>query len=156
MRLRATIAYDGTDFRGWAPQPDVRTVGGVVAEALGVESLVVAGRTDAGVHAAANVVSFDAERELPAKAVNTNLPSDVAVLEMSAAPDGFDARADARGRSYVYRINNGQAVDPWGHGLIFRVNETIKGTPKGKKPFELYSVGPDGQDDGGKDDDILP
>jgi tRNA pseudouridine38-40 synthase len=49
---------------------------------------------------------------LPAKAVNTNLPKDVAVLEMSAAADGFDARADARGRSYVYRINNGQAVDP--------------------------------------------
>ena len=115
MRLRATIAYDGTDFRGWAPQPDVRTVGGVLAGALGVESLVVAGRTDAGVHAAANVVSFDAERVLPAKAVNTNLPSDVAVLEMSAAPDGFDARADARGRSYVYRINNGQAVDPLGY-----------------------------------------
>jgi tRNA pseudouridine38-40 synthase len=112
MRLRATITYDGTDFRGWAPQPDVRTVGGVLAEALGVESLVVAGRTDAGVHAAANVVSFDAERMLPAKAVNTNLPKDVAVLEMSAAADGFDARADARGRSYVYRINNGQAVDP--------------------------------------------
>ena len=112
MRLRATIAYDGTDFRGWAPQPGVRTVGAVLADALGVESVVVAGRTDAGVHAAANVVSFDAERELPAKAVNANLPDDAAVLELSPAGDGFDARADARGRSYVYRINNGQAVDP--------------------------------------------
>jgi tRNA pseudouridine38-40 synthase len=112
VRLRATIAYDGTDFRGWAPQPDVRTVGAVLAEALGVESVVVAGRTDAGVHAAANVVSFDADRELPAKAVNTSLPSDVAVLQLAPAADGFDARADARGRSYVYRINNGQAIDP--------------------------------------------
>lgn len=112
MRLRATIAYDGTDFRGWAPQPGVRTVGAVLAEALGVGSVVVAGRTDAGVHAAANVVSFEAERELPAKAVNSSLPDDVAVLELSQAAGDFDARADARGRSYVYRINNGQAVDP--------------------------------------------
>jgi tRNA pseudouridine38-40 synthase len=112
VRLRATIAYDGTEFRGWAPQPDVRTVGAVVAEALGVESVVVAGRTDAGVHAAGNVVSFDAERELPAKAVNSHLPNDVAVLELSQAAGDFDARADARGRSYVYRINNGQAIDP--------------------------------------------
>jgi tRNA pseudouridine38-40 synthase len=112
VRLRATVAYDGTDFRGWAPQPGVRTVGAVLAEALGVGSVVVAGRTDAGVHAAANVVSFDAERELPAKAVNSSLPDDVAVLELSQPAGDFDARADARGRSYVYRINNGQAVDP--------------------------------------------
>jgi tRNA pseudouridine38-40 synthase len=112
VRLRATVAYDGTEFRGWAPQPGLRTVGGVLAEAFGVESLVVAGRTDAGVHAAANVVSFDLERALPTRAVNTNLPRDVAVLEMRAADEGFDARADACGRSYVYRINNGQAIDP--------------------------------------------
>jgi tRNA pseudouridine38-40 synthase len=112
MRLRATIAYDGTDFRGWAPQPGMRTVGGVLAEALGGAGLVVAGRTDAGVHATANVISFDADRELPAPAVNTKLPNDVAVIEMGRAGDGFDARADARGRSYVYRINNGRAIDP--------------------------------------------
>jgi tRNA pseudouridine38-40 synthase len=112
MRLRATVAYDGTDFRGWAPQPGLRTVGGVLAEALGIDSLVVAGRTDAGVHAAANVVSFDLEHALPVRAVNTNLPNDVALLEMRPADEGFDARADACGRSYVYRVNNGQAVDP--------------------------------------------
>jgi tRNA pseudouridine38-40 synthase len=112
VRLRATVAYDGTEFRGWAPQPGLRTVGGVLAEALGVDSLVVAGRTDAGVHAAANVVSFDLERPLPTRAVNTNLPGDLAVLEMRPADEGFDARADACGRSYAYRVNNGQAIDP--------------------------------------------
>jgi tRNA pseudouridine38-40 synthase len=112
VRLRATVTYDGTDFRGWAPQPGLRTVGGVLADALGVDSLVVAGRTDAGVHAAANVVSFDLERALPVRAVNTSLPSDVAVRELRPADDEFDARADACGRSYVYRINNGQAIDP--------------------------------------------
>ncbi len=112
MRLRATIAYDGTEFRGWAPQPGLRTVGGVLAAALGVDALVVAGRTDAGVHAVANVISFDLQRELPARAINANLPNDVAMLEMAPAADCFDARADARSRSYVYRINNGPAVDP--------------------------------------------
>ena len=112
MHLRATIAYDGTEFRGWAPQPGQRTVGGVLGEVLGGRSLVVAGRTDAGVHATANVISFDVDRELPARAVNTNLPNDLAVVEMGPAGDGFDARADARGRSYVYRVNNGLAVDP--------------------------------------------
>ncbi len=112
MHLRATIAYDGTEFRGWAPQPGLRTVGGVLGDVLGARSLVVAGRTDAGVHATANVISFDVDRELPARAVNTNLPNDLAVVKMGPAGDGFDARADARGRSYVYRVNNGLAVDP--------------------------------------------
>ncbi len=112
MHLRATIAYDGTEFRGWAPQPGLRTVGGVLGDVLGARSLVVAGRTDAGVHATANVISFDVDRELPARAVNTNLPNDLAVVEMGPAGEGFDARADARGRSYVYRVNNGLAVDP--------------------------------------------
>jgi tRNA pseudouridine38-40 synthase len=112
VHLRATIAYDGSEFRGWAPQPGLRTVGGVLGDALGARSLVVAGRTDAGVHATGNVISFDVDRELPARAVNTSLPNDVAVTEMGPAGDGFDARADARGRRYVYRVNNGPAVDP--------------------------------------------
>jgi tRNA pseudouridine38-40 synthase len=111
-RLRATLAYEGTDFRGWAPQPGLRTVAGVLSEALGGASLVVAGRTDAGVHAAANVASFDFEREPSAGAVNSKLPKDVAVLDVHAVADGFDARADARSRSYVYRINNGAVADP--------------------------------------------
>jgi tRNA pseudouridine38-40 synthase len=111
-RMRATVSYDGTDFHGWAPQPALRTVSGVLSEALGSASLVVAGRTDRGVHAQGNVVSFDLERELPARAVNAKLPPDVAVLDLSAAADGFDARGDARARSYVYRVNNGPVADP--------------------------------------------
>lgn len=111
-RLRATVAYDGTDFRGWAPQPGLRTVGGVLSQALGGVPLVVAGRTDAGVHAAGNVVSFDLDHELPARAVNAHLPDDVRVLNLHAVPDAFDARADARSRSYVYRVNNGSVADP--------------------------------------------
>ena len=94
MRLKLTLAYDGTGFHGWARQPGRRTVEGEVAQALGavyasVSGLVVAGRTDAGVHALANVVSVDVEGGPPADravpAVDSVLPADVAVCDAEAA-----------------------------------------------------------------------
>jgi len=112
VRLRATIAYDGTSFHGWAPQPGLRTVGGVLSDALDGAPLTVAGRTDAGVHAHANVVSFDADRLIGAGELNARLPDDLAVLETAEAP-GFDARADATARSYVYRISTAAVADPF-------------------------------------------
>ena len=111
---RLTVAYDGTDFHGWAPQPGLRTVAGELARALELEprELTVAGRTDTGVHARANVVSLAAGRLLPAVALNDRLPADVAVLATASAADSFDARRDARARSYVYRLNTGPSRDP--------------------------------------------
>jgi tRNA pseudouridine38-40 synthase len=111
---RLTVAYDGTDFHGWAPQPGLRTVAGELARAVDVEprELTVAGRTDTGVHARANVVSLAAGRLLPAVALNDRLPADVAVLATASAADSFDARRDARARSYVYRLNTGPSRDP--------------------------------------------
>lgn len=112
--IRLTVAYDGTDFHGWAAQPGLRTVSGVLAATMGVEpsALTVAGRTDAGVHARANVVSLDARRGLPAAALNDRLPVDLAVLEAAPAAPAFDARADAVSRSYEYMIDTGPAPDP--------------------------------------------
>ena len=113
MRLKLTVAYDGTAFRGWARQPAARTVEGELQRALeelygSVEGLAVAGRTDAGVHALANVVSVDVEGGPPperaAEALNGSLPEDVAVAAVEQAADGFHARFDARSRSYRYRI----------------------------------------------------
>ena len=113
MRLKLTVAYDGTGFRGWARQPGERTVEGELRSALerlygSVEGLAVAGRTDAGVHAQANVVSVDVEGGVPperaAEALNAELPDDIAVLGSEQAPDGFHARFDARARSYRYRV----------------------------------------------------
>jgi tRNA pseudouridine38-40 synthase len=75
-------------------------------------ALTVAGRTDAGVHARANVVSLDAERILPAPALNDRLPIDLAVVDVGEATPAFDARADAVARSYEYLIDNGPAPDP--------------------------------------------
>jgi len=113
VRLKLTVEYDGTGFRGWARQPEARTVEGELRRALdslygSVAGLVVAGRTDTGVHALANVVSVDVEGGPPAdraaEALNTALPADVAVLRSDEAPDTFDARFDALARSYRYRV----------------------------------------------------
>ena len=113
MRLKLTVEYDGTGFRGWARQPQERTVEGEVRRALGelygsVAALAVAGRTDTGVHALANVVSVDVEGGPPAdraaEALNSVLPDDVAVVRSEQAADEFHARFDARARSYRYRV----------------------------------------------------
>jgi tRNA pseudouridine38-40 synthase len=113
VRLKLTFAYDGAGFRGWAAQPGLRTVEGVVREALATtfgsfDGLAVAGRTDTGVHALANVCSVDVAGGPPvdraAEALNTVLPEDVAAVAADAAPDDFHARFSARARSYRYRI----------------------------------------------------
>jgi tRNA pseudouridine38-40 synthase len=111
--LKLTIAYDGTGFRGWARQPGEPTVEGVISRALGAVyshhgQLAIAGRTDAGVHALANVVSVEVEGGPPVEAaleaINAHLPREVAVMRAEAAPEGFHARHSARSRSYRYRI----------------------------------------------------
>ncbi|HET7857424.1 MAG TPA: tRNA pseudouridine(38-40) synthase TruA [Gaiellaceae bacterium] len=113
MRLRLTLEYDGTRFRGWAAQPNLRTVEGVVRDALGwtydsSENLAVAGRTDTGVHARGQVASVDVEGGPPVEratvALNTALPDDVSVLASEDAPPDFHARHSATARTYRYRI----------------------------------------------------
>jgi tRNA pseudouridine38-40 synthase len=112
VRLKLTLEYDGTDFHGWALQPGMRTVEGVVRDALGVfpsfAGLAVAGRTDTGVHALGNVVSVDVEGGPPAPraadALNAALPDDVAVAAAVEVGPDFNARHSARSRTYRYRI----------------------------------------------------
>lgn len=112
MRLKLTLEYDGTHFHGWAVQPGLRTVEGVVREALGVfpsfADLAVAGRTDAGVHALGNVVSVDVDggplAPGVAGALNAALPDDVAIVSACEMAPDFHARRAARSRSYRYRI----------------------------------------------------
>lgn len=113
MRLKLTLTYDGTDFRGWAAQPGLRTVEGVVRDALERvwpewDTLSVAGRTDTGVHALANVVSLEVQGGPPIgripEALNSVLPEDVAVVEAKLAPADFHARHSARARTYRYRV----------------------------------------------------
>lgn len=126
-RIRLDVAYDGTDFSGWARQPGRRTVCGVLEEELGrvlrhPVQLTVAGRTDAGVHARAQVCHLDADPEwLDQRSVGGDpgalvrrlarlLPDDVAVMHAAWAPDHFDARFSALRRHYEYRLTTA----PWG------------------------------------------
>ncbi len=113
VRLKLTVEYDGTAFHGWAAQPGLRTVEGVVRHALGelfdeVSALAVAGRTDTGVHALGNVCSVDVEGGPPparaARALSSVLPEDVSVRVAEPAAPGFHARHSARSRSYRYRL----------------------------------------------------
>ena len=125
MRLKLTFAYDGSSFRGWAAQPGLRTVESVVTAALAetyatVEGIAVAGRTDAGVHALANVVSADVTggppAERAAEALNAALPDDVAIVSVENELHDFHARFSARARSYRYRIWRARVRSPFERG----------------------------------------
>jgi tRNA pseudouridine38-40 synthase len=114
--LKLTLEYDGTGFHGWARQPGLRTVEGVVREAFDAvfprwEAPAVAGRTDTGVHATGQVASVTVEGGPPpahvAAALTAVLPDDVAVVAAEEAPEGFHARFSARSRSYRYRVRAG-------------------------------------------------
>jgi tRNA pseudouridine38-40 synthase len=122
--VRLDIEYDGAGFRGWARQPSQRTVQGVLeaglAQILREEILLtVAGRTDTGVHALGQVASFETAAELPAdlaRSLNGVTPPDVAVRRAAVVADGFDARRDARSRSYLYRMETRPAPSPFEQG----------------------------------------
>jgi len=122
VRLILTIEYDGTPFRGWAAQPGLSTVEQSLMQALAetfasVESLAVAGRTDAGVHALGQVVSVDVQGGPPpgraAAALNPRLPDEITVLSAAEAPAGFHARHSARSRTYRYRLFTRSAASPF-------------------------------------------
>lgn len=110
-RLRLGIAYDGTDFSGWAIQQDQRTVQGelqrVLTHLAGHEiQLTCAGRTDSGVHARGQVAHLDAEvtEQLNAERINRALPDDICVLAMTEVTTDFDARFSALWRRYSYTV----------------------------------------------------
>jgi tRNA pseudouridine38-40 synthase len=113
--VKLTLEYDGTRYVGWQVQPNGPSIQAEVERALAAlhgapRRVTAAGRTDAGVHARGQVVSFEEERPLPlaayVKGMNALLPEDVAVRAASVEPDGFDARRSARGKRYRYVIEN--------------------------------------------------
>ncbi len=115
--IRMTVQYDGTDFAGFQVQNERRTVQGVLEEALARVTgqpirVVGAGRTDAGVHATGQVISFVTGSSLAPetlrRAMNALLPDDVAILDAMIAPEGFNARYSARSRIYRYTVWNAE------------------------------------------------
>jgi tRNA pseudouridine38-40 synthase len=149
VRIRMTVAYDGTDFRGFAVQPGIPTVAGALTQALDTAvghpvELVCAGRTDAGVHAAGQVVHFDVSPErcrasfaalledqaappLPAlrRALNRMLAPRIVVRAAEPAPPRFDARRSARWRRYRYTVLNRPDPDPFLARTTWHVDEPL-------------------------------
>jgi len=120
--LKVTLSYDGADFSGWQVQPDASTVQGTLASAIGRitgEKVLPqgSGRTDAGVHALAQVMTFVTESSVPTenfvKALNDILPASVRVLEVAEAPPEFHARHSARSKTYRYRIYRESICPPF-------------------------------------------
>lgn len=120
--FKLVLSYDGSDFSGWQVQPDTATVQGTLAIAirrLTGENVLPqgSGRTDAGVHALAQVASFSIESPIPAEnlviALNDFLPASIRILQAQEAPAEFHARKSARGKTYRYRIFRGAICPPF-------------------------------------------
>jgi tRNA pseudouridine38-40 synthase len=123
MRIKCTIAYDGTGFAGYQVQPNKRTVQGDIEAALSRLhkgqniKISASGRTDAGVHAKGQVIHFDTPLNLPEDkwviAMNSHLPDDVVILQAERQPSDFHARYDAVGKEYRYFIHQSTQLDPF-------------------------------------------
>jgi tRNA pseudouridine38-40 synthase len=120
--LKVTLSYDGAEFSGWQVQPGATTVQGTVASVIGRitgEKVLPqgSGRTDAGVHALAQVMTFVTRSSVPTgnflKALNDILPASVRVLEVTEAPPEFHARHSARAKTYRYRIYRESICPPF-------------------------------------------
>jgi tRNA pseudouridine38-40 synthase len=153
--VRLDIEYDGSGFQGWAKQPGLRTVQGELETALATVlrepvALIVAGRTDTGVHARGQVASFEASAEPPGDLVrrlNGIGPRDIGVTAAGLAPPGFDARRDARSRSYRYRLLARSAPNPfeqgralwWPHRVDFEGLEACAAALPGSHDFTAFT-----------------
>lgn len=160
MRLRIDLAYEGTEFRGWATQPGLRTVEDELTSALATVlrtadlRVVCAGRTDAGVHARGQVVHTDVPDDALAEGVgrlarrlNGVLPIDVRVRRVALAPDGFHARYGALWRRYAYRVADAvDLVDPltrahvllWPHPLDLDLMNRASALLVGRHDFASF------------------
>jgi tRNA pseudouridine38-40 synthase len=120
--LKLVLSYDGSEFSGWQVQPDAATIQGTLASAVGRitgEKVLPqgSGRTDAGVHALAQVATFATESSVPTgnfvKALNDILPPAIRILEVAEAPPEFHARHSAQAKTYRYRIFRGPICPPF-------------------------------------------
>jgi tRNA pseudouridine38-40 synthase len=131
---RLELAYDGTGFRGYARQDGQRTIQGELEGALKTllgdpVSSAVAGRTDSGVHARGQVVSFDTDRELDgpqiARSLNGILGPEIAVRKLARVDDGFSARFSATFRRYRYQMSQAETADPLARNHVWHVGRRL-------------------------------
>lgn len=131
MNWKLTLAYDGTDFHGWQVQPGYPTIQGELADAIeritGERVLPQgSGRTDAGVHARAQVASFELTAPIPPanlhRALNRTLPESIRILASEHAEPGFHARHSVTAKTYEYRIYRGEICPPWQARYVYALN----------------------------------
>lgn len=156
-RIRVELAYDGTDYHGWQVQPGLPTIQGtlerIVSEIEGKRVHVAgSGRTDAGVHALAQVAAFSMENPIPAinlgKAINRLLPPDIRINCVQESPPGFHPRFDATAKTYEYRIFRGDVCSPFErryvhhHPYPVRVEDMIEVAPllEGEHDFTAFAA----------------
>ncbi|WP_390406580.1 tRNA pseudouridine(38-40) synthase TruA [Lacticaseibacillus jixiensis] len=155
---KLTLAYDGTNFAGYQIQPHQRTVQGVLQKALGKMAKVDAihvdgsGRTDSGVHALGQVVSFDFPGNIPEtamlRAMNSLMPLDIEILQAEYAAPDFHARYSAKGKRYMYRVARGRFTDPfnrlytghWPYPLDLTKIQTALGDVVGTHDFTSFAA----------------
>lgn len=132
--FKLTLAYDGTAYAGWQLQPGQATLQGALEQALQTitrETIRVAasGRTDAGVHALGQVVSFRSQTHLSCdvllKALNAELPRDVAALQLDEAPADFHATRDALRKRYRYQLDDGPVRDVFARAYVWQLRERV-------------------------------
>jgi tRNA pseudouridine38-40 synthase len=126
-RIKITVAYDGTDFHGWQVQPGLDTIQGAIEQVVAsIEGKPVhvagSGRTDAGVHALAQVAAFSIENPIPVtnlrKAMNRLLPRSIRVNDVEEASPDFHPRFQAKAKTYEYRILRAEVCPPFEHRYV--------------------------------------
>jgi tRNA pseudouridine38-40 synthase len=156
LRVRIDLAYDGTNYAGWAKQPDQRTIQEEIETALAkitqshIET-IVAGRTDAGVHASGQVIHVDVPENSEIKELlfklNRMLDEDIRILRVSVMDKGFHARFSATQRNYIYKILDGNQVvsplhrldvAPWYRSLDLEVLNTASALLIGEHDFAAF------------------
>jgi len=156
-RIRITISYDGTDFHGWQVQPELPTIQGEIQGAIGqIEGARVqvtgSGRTDAGVHALAQVAAFDLRNPIPVenlrRAINRLLPSAIRVLSVNETSPGFHPIRDAKAKTYEYRIFREEICPPFERRYVFHhpypldvgKMEELAGAFEGERDFTAFAA----------------
>lgn len=155
--IKITLAYDGTDFHGWQRQPDVPTIQGRLQQVLAeIEGQAVnvdgSGRTDAGVHALAQVAAFNLSNPIPVgnlkRAMNRLLPAAIRVLTAEEAPADFHPRYQARSKTYEYRVWRGEVCSPFErryvchHPYPLDVDAIVAAAPvlEGEQDFSAFAA----------------
>jgi tRNA pseudouridine38-40 synthase len=165
-RIRIDLSYDGTHYHGWQVQPGLPTIQGTLEDVVGaIEGQPVhvagSGRTDAGVHALAQVAAFSIENPIPVenlrKAMNRLLPRDIRVWCAQETPLHFHPRFDAKAKTYEYRIWRGEVCSPFDYPYVhhhpypLRIEDMIEAAPmlEGEHDFTAFSATDDRDEEGG-------